>query len=346
MLLVVINAAPRLAGAVLCGDLNASGTVTSADTVLLFRAVLENPDPAPLCGGAGALNCGDVAPVNNPNGVISTADVTVHQQSDLGGDGASIPPAQYLVCYPGSCESQMTVGQWQIPFGGTMQTVPPPFEPPTSPAACPSGSTLLTSPGADPILVRAASGYTGSPRVTDASFAVAGADLQRFGHIFVGSAENNPTGGRIGVAVGDIGYAGTPTTMYIEFVRKSGDRPGCFVMADGLDNNGTPNDPSDDTWGFYPGNGGIVLPPIQGDRWYRIASIAGRRDDGGVSVTVTWQDLTTLQQVGTSYDFPASCTPTWWDTADHRPQYGIVSKVGFLNAKALIGDLFIRPPRF
>lgn len=140
---------------------------------------------------------------------------------------------------------------------------------------------------------------------------------------------------------------------YIEFIQDSGSTPGCSEPADGL-NEGPlfdeedPDDnfPSDDTWTFYPGGGGIVLPPIQADRWYRIASIAGLRNDGGISVSVTWQDLTTMQQIGASHDFPASCTPTWWDTSDHRPQYGIVSKDGFVNAKALIADLFIRPARF
>ena len=54
--------------AAVCGDLNNSGGANPrsiADVVLLFRAVLEEPDPSPLCGGAGVLNCGNV--INNPS---------------------------------------------------------------------------------------------------------------------------------------------------------------------------------------------------------------------------------------------------------------------------------------
>jgi hypothetical protein len=250
----------------------------------------------------------------------------------------------------------MTVGpgQWTAAFGATIQSIPPPFEPPTFPSQCASasGSTLITSNGTSSALLKGAAGYTGSPRVTDASFAVGAADIGRFGHIFVGSGENNSVGGRIGVAVGDIGQQPGSTTLYIEFVRKSGSMPGCFVKADGLvegtnmdaDNPDDPP-PSDDTWVFYP-EGGVVLPALQAGRWYRIGSIAGRRNDGGISVTASWQDLTTLEQRFTSVDLPAGCTPTWWDTTDHRPQYGIDPKPGQSTAKALIADLFIRPRRF
>ena len=42
--------APSEALASACGDLNNDGNVATADVVLLFRAVLEEPDPAPLCG--------------------------------------------------------------------------------------------------------------------------------------------------------------------------------------------------------------------------------------------------------------------------------------------------------
>lgn len=54
--------------AAICGDLNNSGGVNPrsiADVVLLFRAVLEEPDPSPLCGGAGVLDCGNV--ISNPS---------------------------------------------------------------------------------------------------------------------------------------------------------------------------------------------------------------------------------------------------------------------------------------
>lgn len=40
------------AHAAVCGDLNGNGSRSTADVVLLFRAVLENPDPSPLCGGS------------------------------------------------------------------------------------------------------------------------------------------------------------------------------------------------------------------------------------------------------------------------------------------------------
>ena len=55
-----IATASAPAHAALCGDLNNSGSRNVSDVVLLFRAVLENPDPTPLCGGAGALDCGDL----------------------------------------------------------------------------------------------------------------------------------------------------------------------------------------------------------------------------------------------------------------------------------------------
>ncbi|MEW6273429.1 MAG: hypothetical protein AB1689_29465 [Thermodesulfobacteriota bacterium] len=63
-----------------CGDLNASNTISTADVVLLFRAVLENPDPSPLCGGAGALACGDIV----SNGSINTNDVVILFSAVLG----------------------------------------------------------------------------------------------------------------------------------------------------------------------------------------------------------------------------------------------------------------------
>lgn len=65
-----------------CGDLNNSGGRSVADVVLLFRAVLENPDPANLCGGAGASQCGDV----NADGSISVADVVILFSSVLGNE--------------------------------------------------------------------------------------------------------------------------------------------------------------------------------------------------------------------------------------------------------------------
>lgn len=124
--------------------------------------------------------------------------------------------------------------------------------------------------------------------------------------IFVGSGESDEFGGRIGVALGDIGYNGSLTTLYIEFVRKSGTMPGCTVPADGLIAGGPGT--QDDTWVFYPGNGGLVVPTIQPGRWYRIASIAGKRNDGGISVTASWTDIVSGDQRAISYDFPASCT--------------------------------------
>lgn len=70
------------AHAAICGDLNGNGSRSTADVVLLFRAVLENPDPAPLCGGAGAADCGDI----NADGSISTADVVILFSSVLGNE--------------------------------------------------------------------------------------------------------------------------------------------------------------------------------------------------------------------------------------------------------------------
>jgi hypothetical protein len=64
----MIAGASASARAATCGDLNNSGGVTPrtiADVVLLFRAVLEEPDPSPLCGGAGVLDCGNV--IANPS---------------------------------------------------------------------------------------------------------------------------------------------------------------------------------------------------------------------------------------------------------------------------------------
>jgi hypothetical protein len=63
-----LAATSATASAAVCGDLNNSGGANPrsiADVVLLFRAVLEEPDPSPLCGGAGVLNCGNI--INNPS---------------------------------------------------------------------------------------------------------------------------------------------------------------------------------------------------------------------------------------------------------------------------------------
>jgi hypothetical protein len=84
------------AHAAVCGDLNGNGSRSTADVVLLFRAVLENPDPTPLCGGAGVNDCGDI----NASASISTADVVILFSSVLGnetlfplcqGEGATRP---------------------------------------------------------------------------------------------------------------------------------------------------------------------------------------------------------------------------------------------------------------
>src|SRR6185503_16945903 len=53
-----------------CGDLNGNGAVTVADCTLLFDVIAGPPDPAGLCGGAGAAACGDL----NADGTINIAD--------------------------------------------------------------------------------------------------------------------------------------------------------------------------------------------------------------------------------------------------------------------------------
>jgi hypothetical protein len=80
--LVLALAFAGRANAAVCGDLNGNGSRSTADVVLLFRAVLENPDPAPLCGGAGASDCGDI----NADGGVSTADVVILFSSVLGNE--------------------------------------------------------------------------------------------------------------------------------------------------------------------------------------------------------------------------------------------------------------------
>src|SRR5262245_57358356 len=77
----VASVAPQALAAT-CGDLNNSGGRTVADVVLLFRAVLENPDPPNLCGGAGAADCGDI----NDDGSISVGDVVILFNSVLGNE--------------------------------------------------------------------------------------------------------------------------------------------------------------------------------------------------------------------------------------------------------------------
>lgn len=351
---LLVASAPSTASAVRCGDLNNNGTVSNGDRTLLDQVIAGTTNPAPLCGGQGALSCGDLAPINAPNGVLSNPDSKALRQSLNG--VAGVPPPHYLVCDPGSCESDMDEGpSWNAHFGSTLTPVPWPFEPNLHPAVCtPDGSTLLTTGNAGtPAVVTGDQGYAGSPRVADATFLVPAADYSNWGHIFVGTGESDPTGGRIGVAVGDMGYA-APTSMYIEFVVDSSSTPGCTVPADGLqegphfdaDDPDVPG-PSDDTWVFYPGNGGIALPTLVAGRWYRVASIAGLRNDGGISVTVSWHDLTTLELRSTAYDFPAECTPTWWDTADQRPWFGFAPKAAApAGVDMLIGDLFLRPARF
>lgn len=73
---------PADAGAAACGDLNDDGSVAIGDVILLQRAALEEPDPAPLCGGAGALACGDI----NDDGAISIGDVVILFNHVLGNE--------------------------------------------------------------------------------------------------------------------------------------------------------------------------------------------------------------------------------------------------------------------
>src|SRR5215470_6765412 len=63
-----------------CGDLNNDGHRSVADVVLLFRAVLENPDPPNLCGTGTALDCGDI----NGDRAISISDVVLLFSDVLG----------------------------------------------------------------------------------------------------------------------------------------------------------------------------------------------------------------------------------------------------------------------
>lgn len=335
------------AAAVQCGDLNNSGTITNADKTLLDGVIAGTTNPASLCGGSGALSCGDLAPINAPNGLLSAADSKILRQSLNGAIG--VPPPQYLVCNSGSCESDMDEGwtEWIPFFGSTLTPVPAPFEPATHPAVCaPNGSSLLTTGAVNqPAVVYGAIGYTGSPRVADATFLVPAADFPKWGHIFVGTGETDPTGGRIGVAVGDIGYFGAEV-LRIEIVVDGSSAPGCTVPGDGLQVGpdgiaGT----ADDTWVFYPGDGGVALPQFQPGRWYRVASIAGIRNDGGISVTVSWQDLLNNDFRSTAYDFPPECTPEWWDSSSQRPWFGVAPKPGFGGVNTLIADLFLRPAR-
>ena len=77
-----VAASHGTARAAACGDLTDSAGVNVGDVVLLFRAVLEEPDPTPLCGGLGASDCGDV----NADGGISIADVVILFNSVLGNE--------------------------------------------------------------------------------------------------------------------------------------------------------------------------------------------------------------------------------------------------------------------
>ena len=72
---ILTGAAAMLLGSVLhahavCGDLNNNGSITVADCTLLFDVIAGPPDPAGLCGGAGAAACGDL----NADGAINIAD--------------------------------------------------------------------------------------------------------------------------------------------------------------------------------------------------------------------------------------------------------------------------------
>ena len=73
----------------LCGDLNDSGTLTTADCDLLADIVAGPPDRAAPCAGAatGALQCGDL----NADGAITTADVVICFETVAG-----TPPAAPL----------------------------------------------------------------------------------------------------------------------------------------------------------------------------------------------------------------------------------------------------------
>jgi hypothetical protein len=79
---LAVGSTARTASAATCGDLNNSGGRSVADVVLLFRAVLENPDPPNLCGTGNALDCGDI----NADGNISVADVVILFSSVLGNE--------------------------------------------------------------------------------------------------------------------------------------------------------------------------------------------------------------------------------------------------------------------
>jgi hypothetical protein len=71
---LAVVAGARPAAAASCGDLNNSGTVTTADAVLLLQAVSGiHPSPATLCGGLGAQQCGDL----NASGGLTVGDLVV-----------------------------------------------------------------------------------------------------------------------------------------------------------------------------------------------------------------------------------------------------------------------------
>ena len=96
------------AAAAICGDLNNNGGRNVADVVLLFRTVLENPDPSPLCGGAGATDCGDI----NADGNVTVNDVVILFSSVLGNETLyplCTGPGNVISCPGGSATVSGTI---------------------------------------------------------------------------------------------------------------------------------------------------------------------------------------------------------------------------------------------
>ncbi len=71
------------AWAATCGDLNNDGGLSVADCTLILDVAVGPPDPASLCGGLGAAQCGDLA---GGDGIINTADVSACLLTVSGGE--------------------------------------------------------------------------------------------------------------------------------------------------------------------------------------------------------------------------------------------------------------------
>lgn len=109
---------PAAHSAAPCGDLNNNGGIDSGDCTLLLDVAVGPPDPAGLCGGSGALQCGDLA---GGDSAINTADVSACLLTVAGGETTNplcVGTIQQIACPGGVANITANIGTTQTWLSG------------------------------------------------------------------------------------------------------------------------------------------------------------------------------------------------------------------------------------